>query len=89
MVELRRAGPHGTAGTAGAAGEVAEQVREVLRAAACVHDAAVLALSAGAERERAGLVEDAERELGAVSAGARRAAEATATPGRGGTTPRG
>ncbi|MGH9092152.1 MAG: hypothetical protein ACRDZR_12375, partial [Acidimicrobiales bacterium] len=65
------------------AGEAGEQVREVLRAAACVHDAAVLALSAGSGRERAGLLEDAERELGAISAGARRAAEASGIPGGG------
>jgi hypothetical protein len=59
------------------------QVREVLRAAACIHDAAALALTASSERERTGLVRDAERELTAIATGARRAAEASGTPGDG------
>lgn len=50
-----------------------EQVHEVLRAAACIHEAAVVALSAGSAHRRAGLVHDAEHELAAISAGARRA----------------
>lgn len=67
---------HGTGGTD-------EQVREVLRAAACIHEAAAVALAAGAGRERTGLLHDAERELAAISAGTRRAAEASGPPGTG------